>query len=122
VDNNNNNNNYATSVAPLSPEALQDHPETIVVHDLTLGNRGSRNMGRSRSFAREDDIENVAPHQPRKKSSLSSSSCRDNIEKMAGSLSCSDFLERFGYRYCNHSYVKRNCCASHGIICTKTAK
>ncbi|KAI1285003.1 A disintegrin and metalloproteinase with thrombospondin motifs 16 [Halotydeus destructor] len=47
--------------------------------------------------------------------------CRDITEKMAGSLSCTDFLDRFGYRYCNHNYVKRNCCESHALMCNKEA-
>lgn len=127
-------NSFATSVAPLlpPPAALQD-PETIVVHDLTLNpnpnSRGGRGM-RGRSFRdesdEEDDLPSSHPALNSPPASTSShrkkSSCRDIIEKMAGSLSCSDFLERFGYRYCNHSYVKRNCCASHAIICNKTAK
>ena len=122
-------NSFGTSVAPLPPAALQDHPETIVVHDLTL-NRGENRRDRLRGRSFRDDDENlpsVLSSHPTSSSSSSSqrkksSSCRDIIEKMAGSLSCSDFLERFGYRYCNHSYVKRNCCASHAIICNKTAK
>ena len=45
--------------------------------------------------------------------------CRNNVERMAGSLSCSEFLERFGDKYCKHDYIKRNCCASHALLCTK---
>lgn len=48
--------------------------------------------------------------------SPSQASCRDKNEQLAG-LSCADFLKLYGYRYCNHAYIKRNCCASHGIIC-----
>lgn len=48
------------------------------------------------------------------------SNCRDIVNKLAGSLSCSEFLEKFGYRYCNHNYIKRNCCASQAIVCNTT--
>lgn len=43
--------------------------------------------------------------------------CKNNIERMAGSLTCTEFLEKFGERYCNHNYIKRNCCASHSVMC-----
>lgn len=43
--------------------------------------------------------------------------CVDQVDKMAGSMSCFQFLEKFSNRYCNHNYIKRNCCASHAIIC-----
>lgn len=43
--------------------------------------------------------------------------CVDQVDKMAGSMSCFQFLEKFSSRYCNHNYIKRNCCASHAIIC-----
>lgn len=77
---------------------------------------------RSRNFARSMTDE-VPPNQRVPPGALVpgpfKKPCRDIIEKMAGSLSCSDFLDRFGYRYCNHNYVKRNCCASHANMCNK---
>ena len=48
------------------------------------------------------------------------SQCRDNVERMAGSLTCTQFLERFGDKYCKHDYIKRNCCASHALMCNKS--
>lgn len=52
-------------------------------------------------------------------SKIDSVQCRNNVERMAGSLSCGEFLERFGDKYCKHDYIKRNCCASHALLCTK---
>jgi hypothetical protein len=43
--------------------------------------------------------------------------CQNNVERMAGSLTCTQFLERFGDKYCKHDYIKRNCCASHSLMC-----
>lgn len=39
------------------------------------------------------------------------------LHQQAGSLSCLQFLNKFSQRYCNHDYIKRNCCASHAIVC-----
>lgn len=43
-------------------------------------------------------------------------SCHDNDEDLSG-YSCEEFLKLYGYRYCNHLYIKKNCCASHSVIC-----
>ena len=48
--------------------------------------------------------------------------CRNNVERMAGSLTCTQFLERFGEKYCKHDYIKRNCCASHALMCVKKSE
>ena len=43
--------------------------------------------------------------------------CRDIVQTIGGSMTCREFLEVYSYRYCNHNYVKRNCCATHALIC-----
>jgi len=43
--------------------------------------------------------------------------CRDIVESVGGSMSCREFLELYAYRYCNHNYIKRKCCATHTLIC-----
>ncbi|XP_054720921.1 A disintegrin and metalloproteinase with thrombospondin motifs like [Uloborus diversus] len=43
--------------------------------------------------------------------------CEDAVEKLAGGLTCQEFLERYGDRYCRHNYMTRNCCHSHQIVC-----
>ncbi|XP_054169137.1 A disintegrin and metalloproteinase with thrombospondin motifs 1-like [Oppia nitens] len=47
--------------------------------------------------------------------------CLNSVQRMAGSLTCTQFLERFGDKYCKHDYIKRNCCASHQLMCTKSS-
>ena len=44
--------------------------------------------------------------------------CEDRISKIAGSMSCPDFLQRYGYQYCQQAYIKKNCCASQQRYCT----
>jgi hypothetical protein len=53
--------------------------------------------------------------------SQANGACVDQVDKMAGSMTCYQFLEKFSNRYCNHNYIKRNCCASHALICGGTS-
>lgn len=52
---------------------------------------------------------------------LSSSSanelCEDRITKIAGSMTCQDFLQRYGFQYCRQPYILKNCCASQQRYC-----
>ena len=101
---------------------LQPPPTTNVI-TVTDRRYRSRNVGRSLDH-RSINIPPppsppLSPYNSQRIKKLSTGSCHDIVDKMAGSLSCADFLERFRYRYCNHSYVKRNCCASHAIICNR---
>lgn len=43
--------------------------------------------------------------------------CKDTADKLGGSLTCAEFLEMYSSRYCGHDYVKRNCCATHALMC-----
>jgi len=112
---------YTAAPQQLSP--LKPPRNTINASPQSQRFRSNRNLGRSLA----DDLppttthhnQNIQPHSPVVAPQSHRNSCRDIIEKMAGSLSCADFLDRFGYRYCNHNYVKRNCCASHAVICNK---
>lgn len=109
--------------SPLLPAFREEDPSDVAIRDINPFNnhRPDTQRYRGSNFMRSsEDPAGFSPPNP--SSQRKKSSCRDIIEKMAGSLSCSDFLERFGYRYCNHSYVKRNCCASQAIICNKSAK
>ncbi|RWS17879.1 A disintegrin and metalloproteinase with thrombospondin motifs 1-like protein [Dinothrombium tinctorium] len=47
----------------------------------------------------------------------SNENCVDVVENLGGSMSCKQFLEKFGYRYCHHNYIKSNCCASRLTMC-----
>ncbi|XP_055953661.1 A disintegrin and metalloproteinase with thrombospondin motifs like [Argiope bruennichi] len=46
--------------------------------------------------------------------------CEDAVDKLAGGLTCQEFLQRYGDRYCRHSYMTKNCCYSHQIVCANT--
>ncbi|GFS74545.1 a disintegrin and metalloproteinase with thrombospondin motifs 5 [Nephila pilipes] len=46
--------------------------------------------------------------------------CEDAIDKLAGGLTCQEFLQRYGDRYCRHSYMTKNCCQSHQVVCVNT--
>ncbi|XP_015921582.2 A disintegrin and metalloproteinase with thrombospondin motifs like [Parasteatoda tepidariorum] len=46
--------------------------------------------------------------------------CEDIVEKLAGGLTCTEFLERYGDRYCRHNYMIKNCCHSHQIVCANS--
>jgi len=127
---------FPTSVGPPLPpsaltvdggfDVLNDGPPPPPLNHQSFNSPSPSRGGRSFHGGDSDSFNSQPPPShivvtsgaQRKKSS----SCRDIIDKLAGSLSCGDFLERFGYRYCNHSYIKRNCCASHAIICNKSAK
>ncbi|XP_046651245.1 A disintegrin and metalloproteinase with thrombospondin motifs 18-like isoform X2 [Daphnia pulicaria] len=43
--------------------------------------------------------------------------CEDRITKIAGSMSCQDFLQRYGFQYCRQPYIMKNCCASQQRYC-----
>ena len=43
-------------------------------------------------------------------------SCSDTTESFSG-LSCAELLKLYAYRYCDYSYIKKNCCVSYGIFC-----
>ncbi|KAK2725182.1 A disintegrin and metalloproteinase with thrombospondin motifs like [Artemia franciscana] len=43
--------------------------------------------------------------------------CEDKITNIAGSMSCEEFLSRYGFQYCKHSYITRNCCAAQRKLC-----
>jgi len=40
------------------------------------------------------------------------------VSRLVGHLSCKQFIQRYGYRYCSRKYVQRNCCASHKRLCS----
>lgn len=50
--------------------------------------------------------------------SQSPSSCEDNAEQLAGGLTCTEFLQRYGFRYCKHRYMKQKCCKSQLKLCS----
>ncbi|XP_053211315.1 uncharacterized protein LOC128394963 [Panonychus citri] len=62
----------------------------------------------TQSSSSSPNLDNLSPGSP---------DCQDNVEKIGGSMSCAQFLEKYSYRYCNHNYVKRHCCASHALLC-----
>merc|ERR1712137_1133608 len=49
---------------------------------------------------------------------LNNDLCEDRISKIAGSMSCPDFLQRYGYQYCQQAYIKKICCAAQQRYCT----
>lgn len=42
----------------------------------------------------------------------------DSTELIAGRMTCAQFLEQFGNRYCNHGYIQRHCCYSQSLYCS----
>ncbi len=87
--------------------------------DSSSGRRHTRLRNRS-GLARSSTDTYLRPALPTIDSpqySLPNATCRNNVERMAGSLTCTQFLERFGDKYCKHDYIKRNCCASHAFMC-----
>lgn len=42
----------------------------------------------------------------------------DSAELIAGRMTCSEFLQQFGSRYCNHGYIQRHCCYSQSLFCS----
>ncbi|XP_063217945.1 A disintegrin and metalloproteinase with thrombospondin motifs like isoform X2 [Bacillus rossius redtenbacheri] len=43
--------------------------------------------------------------------------CTDKVANISGSMTCGEFLTRYGFQYCSYPYMKRNCCASHAQVC-----
>ncbi|XP_069939736.1 A disintegrin and metalloproteinase with thrombospondin motifs like isoform X1 [Cherax quadricarinatus] len=43
--------------------------------------------------------------------------CEDRIANIAGSLTCQEFLRSYGFRYCGHRYIQKNCCRSQKDMC-----
>ncbi|XP_068214424.1 LOW QUALITY PROTEIN: A disintegrin and metalloproteinase with thrombospondin motifs like [Palaemon carinicauda] len=43
--------------------------------------------------------------------------CEDRIANIAGSLTCREFLRSYGFRYCGHRYIQKNCCRSQKEMC-----
>ncbi|RWS29889.1 disintegrin and metalloproteinase with thrombospondin motifs 1-like protein [Leptotrombidium deliense] len=79
-------------------------------------------VGRQRNINRSGILRPTTAHDmssalPTISSPQPSTECVDAVEKMAVSMTCSEFLEKFGYRYCNHDYIKTNCCASRLSLC-----
>ncbi|XP_067126705.1 A disintegrin and metalloproteinase with thrombospondin motifs like isoform X1 [Centruroides vittatus] len=52
--------------------------------------------------------------------SQSPSSCEDNAQQLAGGLTCTEFLQRYGFRYCKHRYMKQKCCKSQLKLCSRS--
>ncbi|XP_037076831.1 uncharacterized protein LOC119098004 [Pollicipes pollicipes] len=50
----------------------------------------------------------------------SSGQCVDRVNRLVGHLSCKQFIQRYGYRYCSRKYVQRNCCATHKRLCSNS--
>ncbi|XP_069676454.1 A disintegrin and metalloproteinase with thrombospondin motifs like isoform X2 [Periplaneta americana] len=44
--------------------------------------------------------------------------CVDKVANISGSMTCQEFLSRYGFQYCSYKYMERNCCASQRAICT----
>ncbi|XP_077496902.1 A disintegrin and metalloproteinase with thrombospondin motifs like isoform X2 [Amblyomma americanum] len=42
----------------------------------------------------------------------------DSTELIAGRMTCAEFLQQFGDRYCNHGYIQRHCCYSQSLYCS----
>lgn len=42
----------------------------------------------------------------------------DSTELIAGRMTCAEFLQQFGNRYCNHGYIQRHCCFSQSLYCS----
>lgn len=78
----------------------------------------SRRSSAARPKSRSSSIRPNLKSSPGDSLSSVSSDCQDNVEKIGGSMSCAQFLEKYSYRYCNHNYVKRHCCASHALLCS----
>jgi len=112
---------HVTQTISRSPISRSDTSNAIVYNNVPV-NSGRRNKNRStRSRSRRisstsstTPSTNKGAHYDTKSDDYS---CVDQVEKMAGSLSCMQFLNKFSHRYCNHDYIKRNCCASHAIVC-----
>ncbi|XP_022658748.1 zinc metalloproteinase-disintegrin-like kaouthiagin-like isoform X3 [Varroa destructor] len=43
--------------------------------------------------------------------------CIDVVEKIADRMTCAEFLEHFGQRYCSHNYIRSNCCYTRSLMC-----
>ncbi|MPC23476.1 hypothetical protein E2C01_016526 [Portunus trituberculatus] len=43
--------------------------------------------------------------------------CEDRIANIAGTLTCREFLRTYGFRYCGHRYIHKNCCRSQKEAC-----
>lgn len=88
--------------------------------DSSSGRRHTRLRNRSgpaRSSSIDPYLRPALPTIESPQVSLPNKLCRNNVERMAGSMTCTQFLERFADKYCKHDYIKRNCCASHAIMC-----
>jgi hypothetical protein len=46
--------------------------------------------------------------------------CMDRVANISGSMTCQQFLTRYGFQYCSYKYMQRNCCASQRAICAPT--
>lgn len=46
--------------------------------------------------------------------------CMDRVTNISGSMTCQQFLTRYGFQYCSYKYMQRNCCASQRAICAAT--
>lgn len=43
--------------------------------------------------------------------------CVDKARSISGGLTCRQFLERYGFQYCNYQSMRKSCCASHQEVC-----
>ncbi|XP_046386746.1 uncharacterized protein LOC124156313 isoform X2 [Ischnura elegans] len=49
--------------------------------------------------------------------------CEDKAQAVGGgSMSCADFLTRYGSQYCDYQYILRNCCASQRAFCSHNSQ
>ncbi|XP_034246906.1 uncharacterized protein LOC117648500 isoform X2 [Thrips palmi] len=43
--------------------------------------------------------------------------CVDVARSISGGLTCREFLERYGFQYCNYHSMRKSCCASQREVC-----
>lgn len=62
----------------------------------------------------------VRPRTTRKpRTAFSDKGCTgDSSELIAGRMTCAEFLQQFGTRYCTHAYIQRHCCYSQSVFCS----
>ncbi|XP_028966773.1 A disintegrin and metalloproteinase with thrombospondin motifs 6 [Galendromus occidentalis] len=78
-----------------------------------------RTRGRSRTTTiPTTTVAAVADRRIDKVDSTEETECIDVVEKIADRMTCAEFLEHFGQRYCSHNYIRTNCCYTRSLMCT----
>ncbi|XP_047001480.1 A disintegrin and metalloproteinase with thrombospondin motifs 1 [Schistocerca americana] len=106
----------STTPRPTYFSAFKNHGNFIYQNPVTTTNKYPPYFSFAASSYHQI-VSNSTNDQAPNLTHVGDTECIDKVTNLSGSLTCHEFLTRYGYQYCSHQYLRESCCASHKTIC-----